>query len=203
MDNATAEYAFITAFFRFESFAPPPAMEINSALFSPTATLLSPDFSFDDRRSNAGSEIARPSLMDKAERVPLDAIWKQILDPVLEYCKTFVTTVLEPMPPAVPLLTMIRLTEAVIIEVQKRDCPPLENFLFTMRLQLWPAFQKIMSEHCDALRKLAEGGTTSYFNRTASTTDASVTNICNRYIVMFNSFVILTDQEEETMIFSK
>ncbi|KIK43391.1 hypothetical protein CY34DRAFT_81923 [Suillus luteus UH-Slu-Lm8-n1] len=227
MDNATAEYAFIVAFFRSESFAPPPAMETNSALFSPTATLLSPDFGFDDRKSNAGSEIgthvsrpfggnehrsrdvtALPGLMDKAERVPLDAIWKQILDPVLEYCKTFVTTVLEPMPSAVPLLTMIRLTEAVITEVQKRDCPPLENFLFTMRLQLWPAFQKIMSEHCDALRKLAEGGTTSYFNRAASTTDASVANasfpdaICNRYVVMFNSFVILTDQEEETMIFS-
>lgn len=221
MDNATAEYAFIVAFFRSESFAPPPAMETNSALFSPTATLLSPDFGFDDRKSNAGSEIgtrvsrpfggnehgsrdvtALPGLMDKAERVPLDAIWKQILDPVLEYCKTFVTTVLEPMPPAVPLLTMIRLTEAVITEVQKRDCPPLENFLFTMRLQLWPAFQKVMSEHCDALRKLAEGGTTSYFNRAASTTGASVANICNRYVVMFNSFVILTDQEEETMIFS-
>lgn len=202
MDNATAEYAFIAAFFRSESFAPPPVMETNSALFSPTATLLSPDFSFDDRRSNAGFEIARPDLMDKAERAPLDAIWKQILDPVLEYCKTFVTTVIEPMPPAVPLLTMIRLTEAVITEVQKRDCLPLENFLFTMRLQLWPAFQKIMSEHCDTLRKLAEGGTTSYFNRAASTTDASVVNICNRYVVMFNSFVILTDQEEETMIFS-
>ncbi|KAG2152387.1 Sac2 family-domain-containing protein [Suillus cothurnatus] len=203
MDNATAEYAFIAAFFRSESFSPPLAMETNSALFSPTATLLSPDIGFDDRRSNAGSEIARPGLMDKIERAPLDAIWKQILDPVLEYCKTFVTAILEPMPPAVPLLTMIRLTEAVITEVQKRDCPPLENFLFAMRLQLWPAFQKIMSEHCDTLRKLAEGGTTSYFNRAASTTDTSVANICNRYVVMFNSFVILTDQEEETMIFSK
>lgn len=220
MDNATAEYAFIAAFFRSESFAPSPAMETNSAIFSPTATLLSPDIGFDDRRSNAGSEIgtvsrsfsgnghgprdvtARPGFMDKTERAPLDAIWKQILDPVLEYCKTFVTIVLEPMPPAVPLLTMIRLTEAVITEVQKRDCPPLENFLFTMRLQLWPAFQKIMSEHCDSLKKLAEGRITSYFSRATSTTDASVANICNRYVVMFNSFVILTDQEEETMIFS-
>lgn len=220
MDNATAEYSFITAFFRFESFAPP-AKEHNSAIFSPSAMLLSPDCSFDDRRSNAGSEMGthvsrtfggngheprdvtvQPNIMDKVERAPLDAIWKQILDPVLEYCKAFVTTVLEPMPPAVPLLTMIRLTEAVITEVQKRDCPPLESFLFTMRLQLWPVFQKIMSEHCDALRKIAEGGTTSYFSRAASTTDASIANICNRYIVMFNSFVILTDQEEETMIFS-
>lgn len=73
---------------------------------------------------------------------------------------------------------MIRLTEAVTAEVQKRDCPPLENFLFTMRLQMWPAFQKVMSEHCDALKKLAEGGTASYFSKAASTTDASVSNVC-------------------------
>lgn len=72
---------------------------------------------------------------------------------------------------------MIRLTEAVTAEVQKRDCAPLENFLFTMRLQMWPAFQKIMSEHCDALRKVAEGGAASYFSRAASTTDASVLNV--------------------------
>ncbi|KAJ8590874.1 Vps52-domain-containing protein [Rhizopogon salebrosus TDB-379] len=221
MDNATAEYAFITTFFHSEPIALPLAKEHDSTLFSPPATLLSPDRGYDDRRSNAGSEVgshvsrpfrsngqeprnvtARPSLMEKAERAPLDAIWKQVLDPVLEYCKIFLTTVLEPMPPAVPLLTMIRLTEAVTAEVQKRDCPPLENFLFTVRLQMWPAFQKIMSEHCDTLRKLAEGGAASYFSRAASTTDASVSNVCNRYIVMFNSFVILTDQEEETMIFS-
>lgn len=213
MDNASAEYAFVITFFRSEPFAPPVAKEHDSALFSPPATLLSPDRAFDDRRSNAGSEMgthlsrpfrsdgqeprnatARPSLMDKVERAPLDAIWKQILDPVLEYCKvrslfslciskktnssqTFLTTVLDPMPPAVPLLTMIRLMEAVTAEVQKRDCPPLENFLFTMRLQMWPAFQKIMSEHCDALRRLAEGETASYFSRAASTTDASVSNV--------------------------
>jgi hypothetical protein len=106
MDNATAEYAFIIAFFRSEPIAPLLVNEPDSALFSPPATLLSADRGFDDRRSNAGSEIgthvsrsfrsngkeprnatARPSLMDKAERAPLDAIWKQILDPVLEYCK--------------------------------------------------------------------------------------------------------------------
>jgi hypothetical protein len=106
MDNATAEYAFITTFFHSEPIALPLAKEHDSTLFSPPATLLSPDRGYDDRRSNAGSEVgshvsrpfrsngqeprnvtARPSLMEKAERAPLDAIWKQVLDPVLEYCK--------------------------------------------------------------------------------------------------------------------
>jgi hypothetical protein len=97
---------------------------------------------------------------------------------------------------------MIRLTEDVIAEVQKRGCPPLESFIFGIRLQMWPVFQKAMSEHVKALKTLADGATSSYFSRTTTTTDASVSLICQRYIVLFNSFVALTDQEDETMIFS-
>ena len=103
MDNATAEYAFITIFFCSEPFAPSLAKEHDSALFSPPATLLSPDRGFDDIGSNTGSETgthsSRPfcnnkkephngtACMNKADRAPLDAIWKQVLDPILEYCK--------------------------------------------------------------------------------------------------------------------
>jgi len=111
-------------------------------------------------------------------------------------------TILEPVPPVIPLLTMIRLMEDVIAEVQKRDCAPLESFIFGLRLQMWPVFQKAMSEHVDALKKLAEGTTASYFSRAAATTDAIVLDICNKYVVLFNSFVTLTEHEDETMIFS-
>jgi len=113
-----------------------------------------------------------------------------------------VRSTLDPIPPTVALLTMIRLTEDVIAEVQKRGCPPMESYVFGLRLQMWPVFQKAMSEHVEALKKLADGTTTSYFSRTVTTTDASVSIICQRYIVLFNSFVALTDQEDETMIFS-
>jgi len=70
---------------------------------------------------------------------------------------------------------MVRLTEAVIAEVQGRQCSPLETFFFTMRLQLWPVFQKVISEHCDSLKKLSErpGG---YFSKAPVTTDMLVTN---------------------------
>ncbi|KIJ70099.1 hypothetical protein HYDPIDRAFT_164254 [Hydnomerulius pinastri MD-312] len=216
MDNATAEYSFVASFFSVEPLAPPPsAREPESARFS--AALLSPDRGVaDDRRSVAGSEarthipnpgvigpmgLARLNTMDKAERTELNNIWKKIFDPVLDYTKTFLSSVIEPPPPATPLLTMVRLTEAVTAEVQKRQCPPLETFFFSMRLQLWPMFQKIMSEHCDALKKLAErpGG---YFSKAPVTTDSAVLNICKHYIVLFESFVLLTDQAEETMIFS-
>lgn len=72
---------------------------------------------------------------------------------------------------------MIRLTEEVMSEVQKRDCPPLETALFGIRLQMWPLFQKAMTEQVDALKKVAEGtssGYAGYFRRTTEVTDASV-----------------------------
>jgi len=78
----------------------------------------------------------------------------------------------------------------------------VEFFVFGLRLQMWPIFQKVMAEHAEALKKLAEGASTGYFSRAVATTDAGVANIYKRYTVLFNSFIHLTEQEEETMIFS-
>ena len=94
---------------------------------------------------------------------------------ISSFPQTFLGSVIEPLPPATPLLTMVRLTEAVIAEVQKRQCSPLETFFFTMRLQLWPVFQKVVSEHCDSLKKLSERPS-GYFSKAPVTTDALVTN---------------------------
>lgn len=99
---------------------------------------------------------------------------------ILILAQTFVKSVLDPIPPAVPLLTMIRLTEDVVLEVQKRNCPPVEFFVFGLRLQMWPVFQKAMAEHTDALKKLAEGASGGYFSRAVATTDAGVSNVSRR-----------------------
>ncbi|KAF4574958.1 hypothetical protein EYR36_006312 [Pleurotus pulmonarius] len=202
MDNATAEYTFITSFFANEPL--PTLADPETPLLSPTA-LLSPNgsISFDNRSIAASEHELRRTLGNsKAEQAGFDALWKQVFDPVLEYTQTFVRAILEPPPPVVPLLVMIRLTEAVLNEIQNRSCPPLESFIFSIRLQMWPVFQKLMTENIDSLKKYAEGTSLSYFARAASTTDASVISICKRYIVIFNLFVALTEQPDETMIFS-
>lgn len=101
MDNATAEYTFITAFFTLE--ASLPSHESDSSLLSPTA-LLSPTGGSFAGRSNVGSEYGgdvRKQRTDsitsmsaialattaKEEQAASDAIWHQVLDPVLEYCQ--------------------------------------------------------------------------------------------------------------------
>lgn len=122
---------------------------------------------------------------------------------------------------------MIRLTEDVMLEVQKRGCPPLETFIFSTRIKMWPVWQKGMGEHVDGVKKMAEGASGggsalgAMWRKTTVSEAAVMTvsikscafellngqlisrQICHRYVVMFNSFVALTSQQEETMIFSK
>ncbi|KAJ2986509.1 hypothetical protein NUW54_g9742 [Trametes sanguinea] len=109
MDNATAEYSFITTFFANE---PRPALhskDSSGSVMSPT--LLSPtQGEFDEIRSNPGSDFGGESVAPrrrltsitsvmsagagapeqpnaKEELAALNALWKQVMDPVLEYCQ--------------------------------------------------------------------------------------------------------------------
>ncbi|KAH9938264.1 Sac2 family-domain-containing protein [Fomitopsis serialis] len=222
MDNASAEYAFVTTFFATEQRRSMHQKQSSGSIRSPTSLLSPTDGNSEDghsvvssdygasprqRITSIGSIIALTEVNGttrdpKEEQTALNAVWKQIMDPVLEYCQTFLRSVLEPAPPVVPLLIMIRLTEDVMAELQKRNCGPLETFIFSIRLQMWPVFQKAMGEHIDSVKRLAEGTTSSLFRRGTVTTDLAVANICRRYVVLFNSFIALTDQAEETMIFS-
>jgi hypothetical protein len=81
------------------------------------------------------------------------------------------------MPPVIPLLTMIRLTEEVMGEIQKRGCQPLETFVFGLRLQMWPLFQKVMTDQIEGLKKVAEGAGGGYFRRTTTTSDAAIATV--------------------------
>ena len=58
---------------------------------------------------------------------------------------------------------MIRLSDAVLNESGRRGSTPLEPFLLGLRFQLWPPFQKQMSDNVESLRKLADGGQNGTF----------------------------------------
>ncbi|KAF9568988.1 Vps52-domain-containing protein [Agrocybe pediades] len=215
LDNATAEYTFISTFFSSQKTLQPPEPQVPAS-----SAILSPDGgTFTEVRSPTDSDFeglrpmssTTPGLggfvsfvaKSKEEQATIDALWKQVMDPVMEYCNAFVRSILEPIPPAIPLLTMIRIAEDIVAEIQKRHCPPGETYIFGLSLQMWPVFQKGMTEHVDSLKKLSEGTGSSYFSRSSTTTtDAKVENICAQYVVFFNSFVFLTDNESENMIFA-
>jgi len=77
----------------------------------------------------------------------------------------------------ISLLTMIRLTERVLAEVENRDCPPGITFLFGIRLQLWPVFQKLMNENIEAVKKVAEGSGSGYFSRAVTIAEGTVKHV--------------------------
>ncbi|KAK7060497.1 Vacuolar protein sorting-associated protein 52 [Paramarasmius palmivorus] len=189
MDNVTAEYSFLRGFFSVETSISQTISIPETPLFSPTVLSPTgqPELESLGTRSRAGSIATLPSTLPdstKEEQAKIDALWKQVFDPVMTYVQTFTLSVLEPPPPVISLLTMIRLTENIVTEVENRDCPPAVTFVFGLRLQLWPIFQKLMNENIEALKKLAEGSSGGYFSRAAVISEATVKS------------------EEETMIFS-
>lgn len=98
MDNSTAEYVFIKSFFDNHQILP---LDVKTSIPSAT-TPLSPDrASFDDDKSHSASEVgddtgimtgssAASFTPPTSKTTNVDIIWKQIMDPVLEYCQVSV-----------------------------------------------------------------------------------------------------------------
>lgn len=107
MDNATAEYTFVTTFFSLEEQPVHRKESSGNSLLSPPSLLSPTSGDFDEIRSNPGSDygpssprrrpvsfgsavniaLAGPEAIMKEEQSNFNNIWKQIMDPVLEYCK--------------------------------------------------------------------------------------------------------------------
>jgi hypothetical protein len=86
---------------------------------------------------------------------------------------------------------MIRLAEDAVAEIQRRQCSLEETYIFGLSLQMWPAFQKGMTEHIESVKKIAEGSSTGYFSRSSQTTDASVEKVRMRTWNTASSFLTI------------
>ena len=111
MDNATAEYTFVSTFFSTEEQSMHRKETSGNSLLSPPSLLSPTSGDFDEIRSNPASDygpssprrrpvsfgsavnlaLAGPEASMKEEQSNFNNIWKQIMDPVLEYCKVFPT----------------------------------------------------------------------------------------------------------------
>ena len=106
MDNATAEYAFITSFFSNEtpgprpdpvSPAPPAVQSVVSPDGSSFFRIQSPsgsDFGQQQQPPSSALSTTTPGLggfmsfvaKSKEDQAVIGTIWKQIMDPVMDYC---------------------------------------------------------------------------------------------------------------------
>jgi len=94
MDNTTAEYTFLSAFFKLA-----PSIIVDESKLSPTPReLLSPEgvllelnsSTSDCGRQRSGSMTFSDLAMipnSKEEQATYDSLWRQIFDPVLDYCR--------------------------------------------------------------------------------------------------------------------
>ncbi|KAF8760169.1 Vps52 / Sac2 family [Rhizoctonia solani] len=194
LDNATAEYAFLSSFFRQEPNPPrkPSTRRVSGIIFEDP----------EEQSESGGDSIPiSPNSAAKEERAYIDGLWKQIMEPRWNTARLETASALEPAPPLIPLLTMIRLNENVYLEAERRGCGPLETFLLGQRLTMWPLFQKDMGVQVDSLKKLAENAVGGYLSR-SGIKDSAVQVIINRYASLFIACVRLSSEGDETMLFS-
>jgi len=115
MDNTTAEYTFISAFFNLA-----PSITVDEfklaltprELLSPEGVLLELDSSTSDYgRQRSGSATFSDFAMipnSKEEQATYDSLWRQIFDPVLDYCRVNLLFVSISLPSHFDGLTDIR-----------------------------------------------------------------------------------------------
>lgn len=201
LDNASSEFTFIVRFFE-RAAAPPQGRQ--ERVLSPNETpqdspILGPVS--DAGRSRAGG-IRTPSSPDDLK--DSERIWHEVLDSGLESTTTFFNNMLATPPPAITLLTIIRLNDRLIATAESRGAQPLIAYLTGWKMALWPLYRKAMDAHVDSLKALADAaegkGFASYL--TKGVKDAQVRVVAVRYAAMFACIVALADEAEEAMMFS-
>lgn len=116
---------------------------------------------------------------------------------------------------------MVRLNDKVTQElVDRLGCPPLqmETFLRSIRLLLWPVFQKALSLEADHLRKLGSGAATpqtttassmmtgmfsSAMSSKSTSREAALKASLDGYTNLFLAAVALCPPSDEEMVFTR
>lgn len=107
---------------------------------------------------------------------------------------------------------MIRLTESTLSLASARAEPytnPIEGFLQSQRLTLWPLWKKAGEAEVEGLKKLADsmegkGGGWNLFEGVGGTgkgRDAGIERAGERYAWLFGAMVALSKEEDEAMLF--
>lgn len=60
-------------------------------------------------------------------------------------------------------MTMIRLNDAVLAELDDRGCTPLESTMLRLKLGMWPLFQKQMDSHVESVKRMADAAASTGF----------------------------------------
>jgi hypothetical protein len=206
VDNASAEFTFIVRFFARASSTPSRKKLMDETpADSPSASHI--DLTSEAGISRSGTPHKRAGLIEHDENLKdAERVWHEVFDSALDYVNTFFTSILNPSPPpAIPLLTLIRLNDRLIAISDSRGALPIASFLQAQKLAMWPVYRKEMDAHVDSLKKLAdeaEGkGLAGFMGKGVK--DGAVRQVASRYASLFSCVTALSEEAEEAMIFSR
>ncbi|GAA5932560.1 hypothetical protein JCM3775_005959 [Rhodotorula graminis] len=232
-DNASAEHAFLASFFGHHS-----SLSLDAAPTSSSSAAAAGQAPGLRRSATNGSLRSVAGLSDGArtatggerdermQRAVVDALWKTVLEPAIEYTTNFLHALLDPTPPApIALLSMLRLTESlssILVGSSSPTtallsstanfppCPPLETHLSAVRLSLLQTFARALSAQVDSLRRIngspapasasGMGGLLARATGAAGPSavkDSVVAVIVGRYCELFNAAVALLAQGQD------
>ncbi|KWU46667.1 Vps52-domain-containing protein [Rhodotorula sp. JG-1b] len=75
--------------------------------------------------SGTTSLHSRAVQEEKVQRVVVDGLWKQVMEPALEYTRNFINALLDPVPPStISLLAMVRLNDSLLTDLASTTTAP-------------------------------------------------------------------------------
>ncbi|WAR60928.1 hypothetical protein PtB15_13B179 [Puccinia triticina] len=199
IDNAISEWSFANHFFGQPSLGIEQTSESSSTLFPPSSRLdsvpVSPSGSATAmvRKSSFVSSIAdsdsyltgTPSEMNSNSglnepktQTAIDLVFKQVIEPVFEYHKTFTTSLLSmnDLPDTNSIYAMIQLNEG-LLSAASMNCPAFETHLMAIKMKLWPIFQTKMNKEIESLGSPSQKK------------ESNVKLVCQKYVWFFSTMI--------------
>jgi len=210
IDNAISEWSFANHFFGQPSVGIHQMTESGSTLFptgsrqdvgrfsvSGSSTTMGRKDSFVSSMADSESYITEtPSEMNSngglnepKSQTAIDLVFKQVIEPVFEYHKTFTSSLLSmnDLPDTNSIYAMIQLNEG-LLSTTSRNCAAFEMHLMAIKMKLWPIFQGKMNKEVESVGLLSQKK------------EPNVKLVCQKYVWFFSTMMGLEFTREDTSL---
>ncbi|KAH9822627.1 Sac2 family-domain-containing protein [Melampsora americana] len=102
------------------------------------------------------TESELSGMHDSDHQPALEHLWKQIVEPVLEYHKTFTQKILESSMDTTSLYCMIKLNERLMKRNSRSNQTLIETHLMSLKFLIWPVFQGQLNLEKESIKRLIE-----------------------------------------------
>ncbi|KAI8459709.1 Sac2 family-domain-containing protein [Phakopsora pachyrhizi] len=159
--------------------------------------------------NGSGSDATTLNQPYKSTRIKsqtaVDLVWKQVIEPVLEYHKMFTTKFsnVNEIPDTTSLYSMIKLNESLLKSISRNLSlsSTFESHLMSIKLQLWPMFQERMNNEIESMNSLLKRG--QPLNSRQKLTSSSISSTTINTTAIGGSCLAEAMREEDVRLISK